>query len=132
MNQETIRQTCDQLLATWAASNGLAVHYEGEPFDYTGAPYVKTNLLPAEPDNPSLGGTHIRYMGIYQVTVICDESLGANQTDSLAASLCLVYPRGLMVSGLQVNNTPSIAPAFNADGLRHVVVRVVYMAESFS
>lgn len=122
-------------LKTFATAKGLSIAYEGVTFkpDATKMHFADF-LLPAQTDNPSMGRTHRRYEGIYQIDV--DAPTGSNVVTlrTRANELAAHFHRGLTLthsSGVKVLVTrdPSISPLIPDGGRMKRAVSVRYQAD---
>jgi hypothetical protein len=99
-------------------------------------PYQKVNLLPAAPENPSIGNGHYREIGIFQVTLFYPQNTGPQAAQAMANSIQQWFYRGLSLieSGVTViiERTPAIAPALMIDDRYVVPVSVRYYADFFT
>ncbi len=100
-----------------------------------GTPYQSAYLIPAEPDNPTLGDSHHREHGIFQVSLFYPLQAGSGTAESRAELIKAAFARGQsMTSGsvtVRINKTPSIGNG-RVDGDRwHVPVKIQYFADIF-
>lgn len=103
----------------------LSTSYENVPFSSTGGvPYQRVNLMPATPDNSTMGGFMYREQGLFQVSLCYPLTTGPAAAEVRAQALRLHFRRGtsLTEGGLTVNiiNTPRISPAI-VEGDRFVI-----------
>lgn len=138
MSDQTIMAALQSRLAVFASSKGLKVAFEGVSFapDATKT-HLADFLLPAQTDNPSMGRSHRRYTGIYQVDV--DAPTGSNVVAlrNLANEVAAHFPRGLTLthsSGLKVLiiRDPSISSLLPDGGRMKRAVSVRYQADVIS
>lgn len=115
----------------------LVIAYEGVAFTPDA---TKTHLaeftLPANTDNPSMGRSHSRYIGIYQVDVDMPTTAGPMALRKLANAVAAHFPRGLTIThtGLNVliTNTPSIGPLMPESGRAKRSVSIRYQSDVFA
>ena len=127
-----------QALEVGLAGLGPAIDtaWENDPFTPTGGvPYQRVTLLPAKPDNPSVGATHRRELGILQVTLCYPFNAGTQVVTARAELIQARFRRGStwQKDGVSVicDITPSIGPA-QIDGDRFCIpVSISYFADIF-
>lgn len=133
MSAVAIRAAFEQRLALMPA---LATAYENVDYvPIAGTPYQRVNLIPATPDNQSMGQTYYQELGLLQVTLFYPMNKGANAAQARAELIKTHFKRSTSMtqSGLivQVTKTPTISPAF-FDGDRYcIAVRIYYMCNIF-
>lgn len=103
----------------------VSTAFENQAFTPTaGTPYQTVTLLPNTPDNPSMGSSYYREVGLLQVSLCYPTNKGSGDALARAQLLRDHFPRGLtLTSGgdtIIVRLTPSIAPAFT-QGDRYIV-----------
>lgn len=101
----------------------------------SGTPYQRTNLLRANPDNPTIGATHYRELGVFQVSLHYPLNAGPSPAETRAELVRTQFKRGTtLTSGgitVTIDGTPTIASGF-VDGDRWVVpVSIPYWANIF-
>lgn len=134
MSQIAIRAAFEKRLNDWAKAQSppIPVAFENVAFIPPASLYVRAFLLSGETQNPSLGGSHQRRIGLFQVSVVAPVNGGARPAETVAEALEALFPRGLTVGPAQVDTTPSIAPALS-DGERYTVpVSIRYRADIFA
>jgi hypothetical protein len=109
----------------------LATAYENKDFTpVNGTAYQKANLLPATPDNQTIGSGYYKERGVFQVTLCYPQNANALDARTRAELLKAHFERGttMVESGLTVivTLTPSIAPAFIADARYCMPVSIFY------
>lgn len=97
-----------------------------------GTPYQRVFLMPAEPDNPTMGDDFYREQGILQVSLMYPLQAGAGVAEARAEKIRTAFKRGTsMVSGsitVRISRTPEIGQG-RVDGDRwHVPVKCTYFA----
>lgn len=131
---ESIRRALEIRLA--AMTPALDTAYENIPFTpVSGTPYQRANMLPANPDNPSQGGTHYLEIGIFQVSLFYPNDVGSATAQARADAVRVWFKRGTTLTHGGINTTviatPAKAPAFN-DGDRYVIpISIRYQANIF-
>lgn len=134
MSIVNIRTALESRLSTM--SPALSTAWESVPFTpVTGTPYQQVNLLVNESQNPTIGGSMYRQMGIFQVTLSYPPGTGAKAAASRAEAVRSHFPRGLGLSSggtnVLIDRTPSIAPAI-IDGDRYrIPVSIYFSADIF-
>jgi hypothetical protein len=116
-----------------AMTPALVIAWENAPYTpVAGTPYQAAYLLPATPDNPTMGDSFYREQGIFQVSLFYPLQVGPKAAADRAELIRTTFKRGTsMVSGtvtVRVARTPEIGQG-RVDGDRwHVPVRIVYCA----
>jgi len=111
----------------------LATEWEDIPFTpVTGVPYQQTWLLPATPDNPTMGDDFYREQGIFQITLMYPLQTGTAASAARAQLIRTAFKRGTsMVSGsvtVRIDRTPEVSPG-RVDGDRwSIPVKIRYFA----
>jgi len=104
---------------------------DNQPSD-PGQPYQMVNLMPGEPDNPTMGDDFYRELGYLQITLVYPLGTGPGLALARAVLIRSTFYRGLtLTSGpvrLQVDRTPEIAPAFRDADRYRLPVRIRYFA----
>ena len=136
MSHKAVRAALETALNTWATDNILPIAWQNRPYTPTvGTKYARAYLLPAETQNPSLGDTHKRLIGILQVSLYLPQGNGAGDAETLADSLCTAFARGqsYIASGVTVRvlDSPSVHPALDDTGWFVVPVDVRYQADIY-
>lgn len=140
MSNKIIRAALEGHLKAWAAaqSQPITVLLENRGSKPpTGARYLRAFMMPADTLNPSQGGKHKHYHGIYQVSVYEPENDGTGDSDDLAKAIEVLFqcPTTITKSGLnvQILHTPSIAQS-RADGAGFWMtpITIKYSANDFS
>ena len=98
----------------------------------TGTPYQAAYLMPATPDNPTMGDGFYREQGIFQISLFYPLGVGAQTAEARAELIRATFKRGTaMTSGsvkVLVDRTPEIGQG-RVDGDRWFVpVRIRYSA----
>jgi len=114
----------------------LSTSWENTPFTpVTGTPYQACYLLPAMPDNSTMGSNHYREQGIFQISLFYPLQTGPKAAADRAELIRTTFKRGLsFTSGtvtVRIERTPEIGQG-RVDGERwHVPVKIRYFAEIF-
>ena len=116
-----------------AMTPALATAWEND--DYTpvvGTPYQAAYVMPAEPDNVTLGDDYYREQGIFQVSLFYPLQVGTATAEARAELIRTAFKRGVsMTSGavtVIVDKTPEI-PAGRRDGDRwHIPIKIRWFA----
>lgn len=133
MSQIAIRAAFEKRLNEWAKAQSppILVAFENVAFTPPAGLYLRAFLLPGETQNPSLGGSHQRRIGLFQVSVVAPINGGARPAEIIAEALEALFPRGLSLGPAQVDTSPSVAPALS-DGERYTIpVSIRYRADIF-
>lgn len=132
MSLEAVRIALETKLS--AMSPALSTAWENSPYTPTvGTPYQMVWLLPAEPDNPTMGDDFYREMGIFQITLMYPLQTGPAAAMARAELIRTAFKRGTsMTSGtvtVIVDKTPEIGVG-RIDGDRWAVpVKVPWHAD---
>jgi hypothetical protein len=116
-----------------AMTPALAIAWENAPYTpVAGTPYQAAYLLPATPDNPTMGDSFYREQGIFQVSLFYPLQAGPKAAADRAELIRTTFKRGTsMVSGtvtVRVARTPEIGQG-RVDGDRwHVPVKIQWFA----
>lgn len=130
-----IRKAFEKKLAT--AVPNLSTAYENVAFTpVAGTPYQQVNLLPAQPDNSTLGGAFYREVGLFQVLLYYPNANGPLAAQMQAEVIKQLFKRGtsMVEGGITVNviRTPAIAPAIQ-DVDRYVIpISIYYQCDIFN
>ena len=134
MSAKAIRAALEAQLS--AINPALTTVWENSTVTPTsGTPYQRTNLLRANPDNPTIGTTHYRELGVFQVSLHYPLNAGPSPAETRAELVRTQFKRGTtLTSGgitVTIDGTPTIASGF-VDGDRWVVpVSIPYWANIF-
>lgn len=137
MSDQKIMAALQTRLVAFAATKGLSIAFEGVPFTVDQAKtHLADYLLPARTDNPSMGRSHARYLGIYQVSVDAPSSGNPVVLRNLANDLAAHFPRGHTMTQagqrVWVTRTPSIGPLINDSGRMTRAVSISYQSDVFA
>lgn len=134
MSLALVRQALETRLGTMAPA--IATNYENTSFTpVVGTPYQMVFLLSGSPENPSLGPSHRREVGIFQVSQMYPQNVGPGAAQTRALAVQAHYPRAHVLTASSVNvlilRTPTIHPG-RKDGDRwRVDIDIPYQAEVF-
>lgn len=120
-----------------AMSPALATAWENVNYTpVSGTPYQRVALLPAEPENPSIGASLYRAQGLFQVTLLYPINAGPAAAWTRAGLVRDQFARGLtLTSGavtVHIDATPAIARGEPEADRYSVVVRIRWHANIFS
>lgn len=101
----------------------------------TETPFQECYVLPATPDNPTLGDGHYREIGVFQVSLMYPQNAGAGAAEARSEAIKLHFKRARVLTQEGVNvlilRTPAIsAGRIDRDRWR-VDVSIRYQAEVF-
>jgi len=100
-----------------------------------GSPYQHVDILPASPDNPTLGDGFYRELGLMQITLSYPIGGGSGAVYSKAEAIRAWFPRGLsLTSGgitVQIPRTPAIGPKLPSPDRFVLPISVRYYADVF-
>lgn len=139
MSDEIITKALQTRLKSFADAQTpkLSIAYEGVSFtpDAT-KPHLAEFTLPANTDNPSMGRSHSRYSGIYQVDVDVPATSGPVALRKLANAVAAHFSRGQSLTHTStivfVTNTPSIGPLMPDGGRIKRSVSIRYQSDIFT
>lgn len=131
MSEVLIRKALEKRLN--GMTPALATAWENASFTpVTGTPYQRVNLLPATPDNPTIGGNYYLAQGIFQVTLCYPKGGGPSLSAARAEMVKSRFQRALSMteSGVTVTitRTPAIMPAFIDDDRYCIPISIRYHA----
>jgi hypothetical protein len=134
MSTIKVRQALETHLASLTPA--IATAYENKDFTpVTGTPYQRVNLLPAEPDNSTMGQTFYREQGLLQVMLCYPNNATALPAQTRAEAIKTHFKRGttLEQAGLKVHiiNTPRVGVGFNDNDRYCIPVTIFYLADVY-
>lgn len=140
MSDAIIKAAIETRLIAWAAAQTPPIPASFENSGYkpvAGQRYLRGTLLPALPLNPSQGGSHTHYHGIYQVDVCVPEGGGSTVHSPIVEAIRTLFKRPTTMprDGVYVNilRTPATgAGAPNGAGFWMVPISIYYDANSFT
>lgn len=123
MSLVLIRRALEKKLALLSPT--LATAYENAPYTpIASTAYQRVNMLPATPDNSTMGSSTYFEHGLFQVTLCYPIGVGPATSETQAQLLRAHFKRGtsLVESGITVivTDTPRVAPAL-LDGDRYTI-----------
>ncbi len=129
MSNSKIRTAIGEKLFQWKNSNypTMKIHVENKEASNTDTLYLTTQLIPSAVQNPSKGGLHERFTGVYRV-ILRHQNLnkGMGETEAIAENLASQFYQGLMLESrgqkVHLERSATVRPAF-IDGL-YVIVPV--------
>lgn len=112
----------------------LSTQYENVAFKpVANVPFQIATLLPAEPENPTMGDAYYREIGVFQVTLCYSINTSASDIETRAEAVKQHFKRGTgMVEGGQtvvVLRTPTKSPAFVTDDRYNIAISIFYQCE---
>lgn len=140
MSNEVIRAAIEKRLLEWAKAQVPVVDVAFENIAYmptTGKAYMAGFLLPAETQNPTQGGKHRHYNGIYQVSIYTQAGKGSTAASALTNAIEALFacPTTMTQAGINVhvNKTPSAAQGRpDGNGFWMTPVTINYHANVFT
>ena len=129
MSQPTIRAALEAALASLAPAIDTA--WQNVPYTpITGRPYQAAYLLPAEPNNYSMGDSSRQERGVFQVSLMYPPGQGSAAAGARAEMIATLFRRGASFTKdgitVQIERTPEIADG-REDGDRWMVpVKIRY------
>jgi len=133
-----IREAFETRINAYALAHTPQLPIAWENTTYTPSPdvmYLQCAMLPAPTQNPWLGVTSQRLVGIYQVNVYGVQDAGPADAEKVADALIALFPRGGMTqNGLTINidYTPTRAKGMNdQNGFFFIPVRIRYREDVF-
>jgi len=135
MSDINIRKAFEKRLALMTPA--LATQFENVNYSpIVNTPYQQLNLLPAQPDNASLGDGYYREIGLFQVMLRYPQNAGAGAAEARAEAIKLHFKRGTHMTEagqtVLVLRTPTKSPAF-MDGDRYCIpISIYYQSEIFN
>jgi hypothetical protein len=94
VSDKLIRKTLETVLKTWAdaRSPALPVAFENVPFTPPAGAYLACYMLPADNQIDDMQGTHIRFVGVFQINVYVPINQGAGAALGIADELRTLFP----------------------------------------
>lgn len=111
--------------------------HQGEGYDpIVGTPYVEIYLLPALPENPTMGDGYYRESGILQVTLNYPAGEGTADATARAEAIRELFRRGATFTYsstvVVVDRTPAITEGEGGEGFIALVVRIRWHADIYT
>lgn len=115
---------------------GFETSVENVSFDATaGTPYQYIRLIPSTPQNPTLGDSFYREVGVCAITLCYPTNQGSGTAADKAEELRVWFKRGTSMeqdgTTVTVNRTPTIGTAYIKDDRYCVPVRIEYYANEW-
>ncbi|HWH73826.1 MAG TPA: phage tail terminator-like protein [Methylibium sp.] len=135
MSELAIRAALEKRLNT--ISTGFATQFENAPLaPAQGAPYQQVALEASDPENPSIGASLHRAIGLFRVSLFYPINAGAAPAWTRALLIRSTFPRGLTLTEqgvtTHIDATPSISRSDGPADRYCLVVRIRYHADIFS
>ena len=135
MSNVVIRALLEVHLNTIAPT--IATAFENVPFTpINGTPWQRVNLLPAQPQNPTLGGVFRRETGIFQVMLAYPENAGTSAAATRAELIRTQFTRGTtFTSGtlrVLIDLSPRVSQGMNDGGWYRLPVSIPYVADVYT
>lgn len=94
MSNKAIRKVIEKRLKTWAdaRSPALPIAFENAAFSQPTGIYLQGFLLPADTMGDDLAGDHLRYQGIYQISIWANINTGPGVAEGIAEELLALFP----------------------------------------
>lgn len=117
--------------------SNISTYHDNVSFEpVTGTPYQKIRLLPAKPENPTLGDAYYREVGFFEIVLFYPLNTGRNLAQTKAEQIKAYFPRRLNISEAGINvvvpRTPTIATATQLDDRYVIPITVEYFVEIFA
>lgn len=130
MSQPTIRAVLESALAT-SIKPDIDTAWQNVPYTpVTGRPYQAAYLLPAEPENYSMGDGSRQERGIFQVSLMYPTGQGTAAAAARAEMIAALFRRGASFTKdgitVQIERTPEIADGRADDDRWMVPVKIRY------
>lgn len=115
----------------------LATAYENVPYTpVTGTPYQRVQLIPARPENPTIGDDYFREVGFFQITLFYPLNTGRGAAQARAAAIKSHFKRATRMTAngqtIRVPTTPTVAPALQENDRYIIPVTIEYYSEIFT
>lgn len=137
MNSD-IREAFETRIAAFAAAQTPRLPIAWENSGYTPSPdraFLQCAMLPATTQNPWMGVTSDRLVGIYQINVFGVQDEGPGPAEATADAIIALFPRGAMTQNgvtINIDYTPSRARGINDEnGFFFIPVRIRYREDVF-
>ena len=134
MSDQVVRKLLEQRVNSVSGALASATAFENVAFTPSeGTPWQRVNLLPAQPENPTMGDDFYRAVGVLQVSLFYPRNAGSAQAYAQGEVLRTAFKRGTMLSEgtlrVRVIGTPSLGPGIPAGGWYMLPVSVNYQAD---
>lgn len=132
MSLVKISAAFEKKLATIASN--LSTAFENVAFTpVEGTPYQRVRILPAQPENPTLGDGYYREVGFFEIILFYPLNKGRGAAQAKAEAIKSHFYRGLsMTEGglvVKVMRTPIIGSAIQDDKNYVLPISINYFAE---
>lgn len=129
MSQPTIRAALETALA--GLEPAIDTAWQNVPYTpVTGRPYQEAYLLPATPENYSMGDSSRQERGIFQVSLKYPTGQGTAAVGARAEMIAALFRRGASFTKagitVQIEHTPEIADGRDDDDRWMVPVKIRY------
>lgn len=140
MSNAIIRSAIEGRLKPWADAQSPVIRSAFQNIKFTpaaGETYLRGFLMPANTINPSQGGLHKHFHGMYQVSLYSPAEMGTGAAEALANAIEILFKCGTTIpkSGRNINiqRTPSTAQGMLDDaGWWMIPVTIWYDMDDFS
>lgn len=134
MSDLLIKRAFEKRLALM--SPAISTQYENVAFTpVTNVAYQKAFLLPAQPENPTLGDAYRRAVGVFQVTLCYPINTSSAIAKARADAVVNHFKRATSMTEagqtVLVTRTPSVSPSFVTDDRYNIAISIYYQSELF-
>ena len=100
MSHLKVRNLLETRLADWSAERtySLPIAWQNTPLNLPQATYLRAFVLPADTGSDDLEGVHRSYIGIFQITIVISDGLGAGVAEAIADELAALFPNNLRLT----------------------------------
>lgn len=135
MSLENIRSALESVVDGMRPT--MATVHQGQSYDpIVGTPYAAIYLLPANPENPTMGDGFYRETGILQITLNYPAGEGTADATARAQAIRSLFRRGAAFTYggtvVQVDRTPAITDGEGDEGFIAVIVRIRWHADIYT
>ena len=114
-----------------AISTGFQTAWENVKFTpVTGIPFQRVNTLFADPDNPALGSSSYRELGIFQVSLFYPLNAGSLDALTRAQLIRDTFRRGQKFGSVVIKNTPTISAGIINEDRYIVTIKARFFQDS--
>lgn len=140
MSNDIVRTAIQGRLKAWADAQLPVLPVVWENTEYTpvqGTAYLRGFLMPAETKNPSQGGLHKVYNGLYQISVFFGKGVGTGPVEAACNGIEVLFKAGTTIEKsdrlINILRTPAVAKgAPDGAGFYMVPVTIWYEMEDFT
>lgn len=134
MSDTTIRKAFEKRLALM--SPALSTAFENVAFTpVTGTPFQRVNLLPGQPENPTIGNPYYREVGLFQITLCYPQNTGPALAEARAEAIIQHFKRSTSMTEdgqtVLVIRTPTKSPAYKENDRYCIAISIFYRSEVF-